>query len=756
MRSKMRVWLSGAGAVVGALVLVFAFKVLRHPSPGAVTYSFVERLDEAVELPKAPAAEILYALEPLPNFGGNHVLGIPFEVESLRLFVVRVRSRSRSPSEMKIELRDLTTEEYRALGSQPFAIMGSRPGSARGKFMVNSESPDGWICFQRFDRLSKERPIGLLVLEGAEAGLGRVEVRDAEMEDQRASQSPVLAPLIRRFPNYTSTGLNWRTSLRAAPDFRYVFDVTLPERAVLRLATGHESGTRAAPVRFIVNQDARVILDETVPPDGQWHDHALPLEGPAGRRSRLTLESQAVPGNGGEPRGLWANPRVVGSTDRPNVLLITVDALRPEHLPSYGCGRDTAPAIAKLAQAGIQFQRATAQAGRTWESVTSLLTGRYPGHSGVRLRGQKVPPDVPLLPDFLREAGYETFAGTDVAFFPPGYLSSFDETEVTPEALVADKAYPLHQMERLVEKLQSQPMFLWFHLEDAHYPLVPRHPLRFDPTYDGRFRDRFTLDDHLTFEAVGSVSDAEQQHIGALYDAAIRDADEAIFDVISVLAAHDLLDRTVIIIAADHGEQLGEHGLVLEHLTPYDAVLHVPLILTWVGHIAQGARVRARVQLIDLVPTILGLAQIPRPSGLDGRDLSAALRTGDVPDAPAYAEVQQAYFVRYRDDEHLIFNPTRTSLRMETGLVVPLPERSLFDLSSDPGELHNLATDQPQRTDGAMRSLQMVMRSWDQSVDQMNPALGQAAYEALMAAGYVHAGTAAVDAGTPPPSPSAP
>jgi arylsulfatase A-like enzyme len=225
----------------------------------------------------------------------------------------------------------------------------------------------------------------------------------------------------------------------------------------------------------------------------------------------------------------------------------------------------------------------------------------------------------------------------------------------------------------------------------------------------------------------------------ALYDAALRDADAELGGVLAALDAAGASGRTLVIVAADHGELLGQHGLALEHVAPWNDVLHVPLFFAWPGHIVGGARLEGRVQLIDVAPTVLALAGLPRAPGLDGRDLSAALLRGEaLPDAPAYAELEARVFSQYRGDEHLLYAPGSAAVPMATS-VLRFPERALFDVAADPGELHDLATADPARTAAAIGQLEAERQRWEAAAragDASPP--GQSALEALRQAGYVH------------------
>src|SRR5262249_18301089 len=144
---------------------------------------------------------------------------------------------------------------------------------------------------------------------------------------------------------------------------RYAFDIALEDGATLEIGTGHEPGIRGSAMRFQVVQDEKVLLDEVVRNDRHWHDHRLKLAIASSRKTRISLISNAVD-DPAHARGLWSNPRILYPGRSPNILLVTCDAVRPDHLSAYGYQRDTSPALAAAMRFGARFERATAQAPR--------------------------------------------------------------------------------------------------------------------------------------------------------------------------------------------------------------------------------------------------------------------------------------------------------------------------------------------------------------------------------------------------------
>jgi len=207
-----------------------------------------------------------------------------------------------------------------------------------------------------------------------------------------------------------------------------------------------------------------------------------------------------------------------------------------------------------------------------------------------------------------------------------------------------------------------------------------------------------------------------------------------------LLDAAGATGNTIVVITADHGEAIGEHGLVLDHDLPWDPILRVPLIVAWPGHLPAGRTVSQRVQLVDLVPTLLSLAGVAPEPGLDGRDLSQLLRGGALPEAPAYAEVGGRIRVQYRGDEKLVLAPPGL-----TGRALEIPQRALFDVGSDPQERDDRSSREPLRAAAAEAALRAWMALEDRD-EAGETAPSQAAIEALQQAGYLPLGLAAAHA----------
>jgi arylsulfatase A-like enzyme/Tfp pilus assembly protein PilF len=333
-----------------------------------------------------------------------------------------------------------------------------------------------------------------------------------------------------------------------------------------------------------------------------------------------------------------------------NLVLITLDTVRADHLGSYGYAAAKTPWLDRLASEGVRFAQASASVPLTLPSHSSLLSGLLPPHHGLRNNGAGSFPDgKETLATLLSSQGWRTgaFVGAfvlDRRFgLSRGFQTYDDEIERAPGATVALEAERPGQevMDRALTWLgqdTGKPFFLWVHLYDAHAP--------YTPSYDGE----------------------------------IAKVDEQVGRLLQELERRGLSGSTVVAVAADHGESLGEHGELTHGLLLYEPTLRVPLLVKAPGMAARV--VETPVSLVDVGPTLAGLVGKALPGTLDGRDLSAALRDGKEP-APAdvYAETQYPAVFGW--------SPL-SALRRRNLKYISSPRPELYDLTLDPHESKNL------------------------------------------------------------------
>lgn len=359
-----------------------------------------------------------------------------------------------------------------------------------------------------------------------------------------------------------------------------------------------------------------------------------------GRRTRALAAvalAGLLPACGARPREL--------PTGRFNVVVVLVDTLRADRLSLYGYQRPTSPFLDRFArERGVVFRRAWANSGCTFPSVNSLLTSRWPQHFLGRLRefGMAIPHDTPGLAERLRARGWATAAVSASLIvrktpstinkqggFDAGF-DTFDESCLErPAHCVNARAFEL--LDRLPE-----PFFLYLHYVDPHQPYQPpgRHRRQF--ALNRRAPDKWWVQrgDPVTVhrrlydhDPNASYEDADLAYLSDLYDEEILYFDRQLERLRERLDSGGLLDRTVLVLASDHGEELGDHGH-WGHCRDlaYPTILEVPLVM-WAPGLAAGER-SALVSNLDLAPTLLDLVGDPA-SGSDGRSLRPLLERGD-------------------------------------------------------------------------------------------------------------------------------
>jgi arylsulfatase A-like enzyme len=387
-----------------------------------------------------------------------------------------------------------------------------------------------------------------------------------------------------------------------------------------------------------------------------------------------------------------------------NILLITADTLRHDHLGSYGYARDTSPNLDRLAKRGVRFEHAVVQWPKTSPSFASLLTSLYGYQTGVvRYSSQPLPLRHLAIAELLRNHGYATAGVVTNGNLARGY--NFDQGFEHYVEIWRD--HPEQDAEQVSDAalawLQSHaegdgsPFFLWLHYVDPHALYEPPPP----------FRGEFVGDDLYVGDRHASLNTDRDQDMGGIpgrarlgdrtdldyyvaeYDAEIRYMDDQIGRVLKAFRDHGFEDETFVLFTADHGESLGEHDYYFEHgRLAYDASSRVPALLAGPGVPAERV-VKQPVELIDVVPTLLDLAELPPHPEAQGTSWRGLLDGGNTEDT-AFAFTEAGYG-----------NETQRALRSGRWKLIHVPDAAdraimqgtefeLYDLENDPGETRNL------------------------------------------------------------------
>jgi arylsulfatase A-like enzyme/Tfp pilus assembly protein PilF len=396
---------------------------------------------------------------------------------------------------------------------------------------------------------------------------------------------------------------------------------------------------------------------------------------------------------------------------RPNVILVTFDTTRADHIGVYGYRQGLTESLDDFARGGVIFEQAYAPAPLTLVSHTTMLTGLYPPEHGLRLNGAgRLADEIPLLPELLRKQGYQTgaFVAAFVLDSKFGLERGFD---VYDDDLSGTKSAG-HSTDRRREgqsvvdaalawmrKQTSKPFFCWIHLYDAHDPYDPR---------PGLFGEKFS-----------------QQP----YDAGIAVEVQQLDRVVRFLREQKIDDRTLVIVAGDHGEGLGEHDEDEHSMFVYNSTLHVPLLIAGGrGFCQPGLRIAEPVSLVDLMPTVLDVLNVPHPQHVSGRSLRAVLTGGAIPSVPCYAETEAPFRGNHWCPLHTVIS--------DRWKYIHTTRPELFDLEHDPREETNLAEADAERMQ-EMRSILETMQEKFVPAKAGNLNLSSSDLQKLAALGYL-------------------
>jgi arylsulfatase A-like enzyme len=321
-------------------------------------------------------------------------------------------------------------------------------------------------------------------------------------------------------------------------------------------------------------------------------------------------------------------------TTRPNVILISADTLRADHVGANGYPRATTPTIDALAASGVNFTRAYSHAPNTAPSHTSILTSLYPSVHGVLQHGQIPNEKLVALPEALREAGYQTGAFTQLNgdTFRPG----FDTWHFMESGVARGKG--LGELTMVADWIgeRTAPWFLFLHSYDVHLPYAPE-PEYVDmwaADYEGPMSPRIDrgLVDRINGESpdgrVFEATERDLQYILDMYDAELRRLDDIYARFFARLREMGAWDDTIVVFLSDHGEEFGEHGKWGRHTySIHEELLRVPLVITGPG-VPVGRSIDAAVRLVDVAPTIMELVGVDQPQYFMGESL-VPIWTGD-------------------------------------------------------------------------------------------------------------------------------
>ncbi|MCI0604243.1 sulfatase-like hydrolase/transferase [bacterium] len=378
-----------------------------------------------------------------------------------------------------------------------------------------------------------------------------------------------------------------------------------------------------------------------------------------------------------------------------NVILISVDSLRADHLSCYGYRRETSPNVDSLAREGTLFTRALSVTSWTLPAHLSMLTSLAPEALGVVGTHDQLDPQRITLAEILRKNGYATagFVSAPFLYSDFGYNQGFDHYDdftvkfdaknIREANKIAHRGITSPALTAAIHKWLSnnheRKFFLFLHYWDVHYDYSPPPPFdkMFDPKYNGTINGR---NFHLNPKIKTGMKQRDLAHILALYDGEIAYTDFHIGELITTLKRLNVFDDSLIIFTADHGDEFLEHGGKGHRRTLYDEVLRVPLIIKFPSgaEFAKGKVVDTPASILDIMPTILKYLGLKVPIESDGDELLSALnghRTNS----------NRSLFASLRYDLYAVQSGnTKFIANLESF------QKELYDLTNDPQEQNNL------------------------------------------------------------------
>src|SRR5580704_3216150 len=411
-------------------------------------------------------------------------------------------------------------------------------------------------------------------------------------------------------------------------------------------------------------------------------------------------------------------------TPPPDIFLITIDTLRADHVHCYGYTGVATPALDALAKDGVRFTQAFTPSPITNTSHASILTGLLPGSHGVTDFGVPLSAAHPTVAELLKAQNYRTaaFIGAvilDSKSLAPGFDRGFDFYDNFPEHVTTKSRWGrverrgmevVRHAENWLDAHRSGPHFVWVHLYDPHDPYEPPEP------FASLYKER-------------------------LYDGEIAYADSALGHFVAYLKRQGWYDGAVIVVVGDHGEGLGEHNEDTHGIFLYDSTTHVPLMVKLPGQEAKGREVAAQVRTTDILPTVVDLVGAKAPSRLDGESLKPYFGGGETSGRTAFGETD--YPLRFG------WAPLR-SVRDRGVKFIEAPRPELYDLHSDPGEIHNAY----ESADANVQRLRAMLAELRKKMPEQasRGVAGQGTSDELRALGYVEPVDASSPSDTPAPA----
>ncbi len=453
-----------------------------------------------------------------------------------------------------------------------------------------------------------------------------------------------------------------------------------------------------------------------------------------------------------------------------NILLVVMDAARARNLSCYGYGRPTTPNLERFAERCVVYETAISPAGWSLPSHASIFTGLYPSRHGAHDEYKYLLPEYPTMAEVLRAWGYHTLAFCHNAYVGP--TTGLDRGFEAFNPVMGGVPRPLRKITRKIEtgvalllglhdsgahsvnrhiaaalrQLQAneRPFFMFVHYAEPHAPYEPpRKYNRYLPRgVSAREARQVNQDRWKYLVEPDSMDEQDFEILTALYDAEITYLDARIAQVLGWLEQSGVLDRTMVIITADHGENVGEHQTMGHAYCLYDTLLHVPLIIHYPRGVTAPGRVAHQVQTLDLLPTILAMlgdtsSKLYR--SLQGYDLLSSTRHDFTVAEQAHPDLT-TFYQRFPGVDVSRFDRALKMIRTERHKYIWSSDghHELYDLQADPDEERNIITQHRE----IAQDLDRRLTEWRNSFEEATPSdeapeFDEEVKERLRALGYL-------------------
>lgn len=701
-----------------------------------------------------------------PNMGLAHVLPLP----SGKPVEVKVKRKLGAPSDSGVLLLPLP--------ALPELSGPYRPGELKALIessdykTIRLAPSEGGASASRLLNLPPE--IKALVILVTNAGTQLMQLESASLNTLSESVNFLISrarvdlehPSLDRSVYLESTV---RPSLLLPTPTQLTFsEIRIGEEAVFRCALSRRfelSGPVEVLLKGIVRGEGEYELGRwTISANHEgWKEVECDLSDIEGRRTSLSLSSSCESGSKDLPSLIFCGSPAVyfnrpeKTTREFNLILVSLDTMRPDHLGCYGYSRPVSPCMDDLAENNVLFKHVYAQAPYTLPSHVSLFTSLFSPSHGVFCDDDRIPEKLPLLAEILSSNGLDCASFNNGGFmshefgFHRGFDlyceidpigdRSFDGNPFNGKRLADGSAGSFSRVLSWIEARQEERFFLFLHTFIVHEYLPPPDLARkFSAECDSRLapgREVLPLLDPLK-PPEEQLSREDITFFINLYDASIRAADDMVAELMEYLENAGLKENTIVVITSDHGEEFLEHGGVRHNRTVYEELIRIPLIVSVPG-MQGGISINSVVNQVDIMPSLLELMKIDTNAMLQGRSFVEMMKGGPAQNRVVYSDVDYPGL----STRACIIEGGIKYLEGDTNeqLICPSPAAvELYDLNEDPSELKNLIENEPEtshRFRKRMEKLNEVFQKYRESIKNDSGSISPELRELLNQQGYL-------------------